>query len=466
MPATVFLYETKLHIVTTGGRFEATHRRRTKLLALGADALKLPTEITHRDGRLGDRAVGELYRLLERHGDGATREAISSAVEKNTLFVSAVRRALRASGRGREGSVARVEGRNRANRIRPRRRWRSAERSRNEVRREHRSRSAPQATSPRSCAPRVAIARPARREGRLAVRAHALRPFSEEIAHRRGTRLTKARRAAHFPFLRTIEEFDFSFQSTLTLTSIGSLLAPDFVTEGRSVIFVGKPGRRARRPDGEARRRRQKRLCAGLPTALTPDVRALPPTDGKRDRRRRCRARGHEEDPRASGRLRREATRVAVGVGDRRLGVPDASPHAEAPTGRSRASGGRDRPRRRGSGHPRARSRPGRRRRAGAERDRDTLIATFWGEAGGEPTAAGTSGPTLRKRRERAIRWCAEAVKLLDRCVVAGAAHRGDGVRVSRARGGRRRRRGARCRRRSPARGASFPQAAAVAAST
>ncbi|MCC6644448.1 MAG: ATP-binding protein [Polyangiaceae bacterium] len=67
--------------------------------------------------------------------------------------------------------------------------------------------------------------------------------FSEEIAHRRGTRLTKATRAAHFPFLRTIEEFDFSFQSTLRLTSIGSLLSPDFVTEGRSVILVGKPGR-------------------------------------------------------------------------------------------------------------------------------------------------------------------------------------------------------------------------------
>jgi DNA replication protein DnaC len=67
--------------------------------------------------------------------------------------------------------------------------------------------------------------------------------FEEEVAHRRGTRLTRAVRAAKFPFLRTVEEFDFSYQSTLRLTTIGSLLAPDFVTEGRSVIFVGKPGR-------------------------------------------------------------------------------------------------------------------------------------------------------------------------------------------------------------------------------
>lgn len=67
--------------------------------------------------------------------------------------------------------------------------------------------------------------------------------FSEEVAHRRGTRLVRAVRAAAFPFLRTVEEFDFSYQSTLRLTTIGSLLAPDFVTEGRSVILEGKPGR-------------------------------------------------------------------------------------------------------------------------------------------------------------------------------------------------------------------------------
>ena len=67
--------------------------------------------------------------------------------------------------------------------------------------------------------------------------------FAEEVAHRRGTRLTRATRAAQFPFLRTVEEFDFSYQSTLRLTTIGSLLAPDFITEGRAAILLGKPGR-------------------------------------------------------------------------------------------------------------------------------------------------------------------------------------------------------------------------------
>ena len=67
--------------------------------------------------------------------------------------------------------------------------------------------------------------------------------FAEEFAHRRGTRLVRATRAACFPFLRTIEEFDFSYQSTLRLTTIGSLLSPDFVTSGQSVILEGRPGR-------------------------------------------------------------------------------------------------------------------------------------------------------------------------------------------------------------------------------
>lgn len=66
---------------------------------------------------------------------------------------------------------------------------------------------------------------------------------SEEVAHRRGTRLNRAVRAAQFPFLRTIEEFDFSYQSTLRLTTFGSLLSPDFITAGHSVILEGKPGR-------------------------------------------------------------------------------------------------------------------------------------------------------------------------------------------------------------------------------
>jgi DNA replication protein DnaC len=65
----------------------------------------------------------------------------------------------------------------------------------------------------------------------------------EEIAHRQQTRLGRLTRRAHFPFLKTIDDFNFTYQSTLRLHMLGSALAPDFVTEGRSLIFSGKPGR-------------------------------------------------------------------------------------------------------------------------------------------------------------------------------------------------------------------------------
>jgi DNA replication protein DnaC len=66
---------------------------------------------------------------------------------------------------------------------------------------------------------------------------------SEEIAHRQQTRIARMVRRARFPFLKTIDDFNFLFQSTVRLSLLGSALAPDFVTEGRCVIFGGKPGR-------------------------------------------------------------------------------------------------------------------------------------------------------------------------------------------------------------------------------
>lgn len=66
---------------------------------------------------------------------------------------------------------------------------------------------------------------------------------SEEIAHRQQTRLQRLVRRARFPFLKTIDDFNFVYQSTVRLALLGSALAPDFVTEGRCLIFGGKPGR-------------------------------------------------------------------------------------------------------------------------------------------------------------------------------------------------------------------------------
>src|SRR6266513_2995541 len=66
---------------------------------------------------------------------------------------------------------------------------------------------------------------------------------SEEIAHRQQTRVARMVRRARFPFLKTIDDFNFMYQSTVRLSLLGSALAPDFVTEGRCLIFGGKPGR-------------------------------------------------------------------------------------------------------------------------------------------------------------------------------------------------------------------------------
>src|SRR5712691_10709522 len=66
---------------------------------------------------------------------------------------------------------------------------------------------------------------------------------SEEIAHRQQTRIARMVRRARFPFLKTMDDFNFMFQSTVRLSLLGSALAPDFITEGRCVIFGGKPGR-------------------------------------------------------------------------------------------------------------------------------------------------------------------------------------------------------------------------------
>jgi DNA replication protein DnaC len=66
--------------------------------------------------------------------------------------------------------------------------------------------------------------------------------IAEEIAHRAETRLTRAVRKAHFPFLRTIDDFNFTFQTALKLQMLGSYLGPELVSEGKNAIFSGPSG--------------------------------------------------------------------------------------------------------------------------------------------------------------------------------------------------------------------------------
>jgi DNA replication protein DnaC len=66
--------------------------------------------------------------------------------------------------------------------------------------------------------------------------------IAEEIAHRAQTRITRSTRKAQFPFLGTIEDFDFTFQSSIKLQLLGSFLGPELVSEGRSLILSGPTG--------------------------------------------------------------------------------------------------------------------------------------------------------------------------------------------------------------------------------
>jgi DNA replication protein DnaC len=66
--------------------------------------------------------------------------------------------------------------------------------------------------------------------------------IAEDVAHRGETRIERSVRKARFPFLATIEEFSFTFQTSLRLSMLGSYLGPELVSEGRCAVFLGPTG--------------------------------------------------------------------------------------------------------------------------------------------------------------------------------------------------------------------------------
>lgn len=68
------------------------------------------------------------------------------------------------------------------------------------------------------------------------------RLVAEEVANRNNTRIQKAARRAFFPSLKTIEEFDFTYQTSLKRQALGPFLDPDFVAQGRNLVLLGPSG--------------------------------------------------------------------------------------------------------------------------------------------------------------------------------------------------------------------------------
>jgi len=66
--------------------------------------------------------------------------------------------------------------------------------------------------------------------------------MAEEVAHRAQTRIQRCVRRARFPFLKTIDEYDFTFQSGVRLSLLGTALGPDFVSGGHALVFSGPSG--------------------------------------------------------------------------------------------------------------------------------------------------------------------------------------------------------------------------------
>jgi hypothetical protein len=65
---------------------------------------------------------------------------------------------------------------------------------------------------------------------------------AEEIAHRQQTRLARLTRRRLLSLSEDHRRFNTSpCQSSLRLQMLGFALAPDFITQGRSLILAGKP---------------------------------------------------------------------------------------------------------------------------------------------------------------------------------------------------------------------------------
>ncbi len=63
-----------------------------------------------------------------------------------------------------------------------------------------------------------------------------------EVQARRERYLTARTRLAHFPFLRTLEQFDFTFQPSIDQRLVKELATTAFVADAANVVFLGPPG--------------------------------------------------------------------------------------------------------------------------------------------------------------------------------------------------------------------------------
>jgi DNA replication protein DnaC len=68
------------------------------------------------------------------------------------------------------------------------------------------------------------------------------RVLDDELESRTTKSVQKRMRAAHFPVVKTLEEFDFSFQPKIDAKQIKSLASCDFIAKHENLLLIGPPG--------------------------------------------------------------------------------------------------------------------------------------------------------------------------------------------------------------------------------
>ena len=63
-----------------------------------------------------------------------------------------------------------------------------------------------------------------------------------EVEARREGYLSTRTKMAHFPFQRTLEQFDFSFQQSIDERQVKELASLAFVAEATHILLLGPPG--------------------------------------------------------------------------------------------------------------------------------------------------------------------------------------------------------------------------------
>jgi len=63
-----------------------------------------------------------------------------------------------------------------------------------------------------------------------------------EIANRRRNRIKRNQRLAHFPSIKTIEEFDFRFQTSITKREVNEWLTFTWIDQRMNKVLMGPPG--------------------------------------------------------------------------------------------------------------------------------------------------------------------------------------------------------------------------------